>query len=107
MLWFILTLAALVATWKRAWKINPLWAALILLCLPILPHLFITWHGDAMAPERHALSVGLELALSMWLFLFLLADQVLARYIPDPPKGELCHTPSRDRDASSDDIEAL
>ncbi|MEW6400810.1 MAG: hypothetical protein AB1649_03365 [Chloroflexota bacterium] len=78
-LWLILTLAALIAVWKQAWKTNPLWSVFILLCLPILPHLFITWHGDAMAPERHALSVGLQLALSFWILLFLLADHFLHR----------------------------
>ncbi|MDD2921862.1 MAG: hypothetical protein PHQ36_06195 [Anaerolineales bacterium] len=70
-LWILLTLAALFAVWKRAWNQNPLWGIYVLLCLPILPHLFITWHGDAMAPERHALSVGLQVALCFWLMIFL------------------------------------
>ncbi|MBK9209793.1 MAG: hypothetical protein IPL71_16465 [Anaerolineales bacterium] len=35
----------MIAIWKRAWTINPLWGVYILLNLPILPHLFITWHG--------------------------------------------------------------
>ncbi|MBK9210901.1 MAG: hypothetical protein IPL71_22515 [Anaerolineales bacterium] len=74
-LWVILTIGALIAIWKRAWTINPLWGVYILLNLPILPHLFITWHGDAMAPERHALSVGLQLALCLWIAIFLLFDQ--------------------------------
>jgi hypothetical protein len=77
LLWVILTAAALLAAWKQAWKNNPLWAVYILLNLPILPHLFITWHGDAMAPERHALSVGLQLALCFWLLIFLLLDQFI------------------------------
>ena len=74
-LWAVLTLAALAAIWKRAWTKNILWGIYVLLCLPILPHLFIVWQGDAMAPERHALSVGLQLALSLWLFIFLIVEQ--------------------------------
>jgi hypothetical protein len=80
-LWLALTLAACVAVWKKSWQANPLWAAFILLCLPILPHLFITWHGDAMAPERHALSVGLQLVLSLWILILLVGDQIAARTI--------------------------
>lgn len=75
-LWIILTITTLLAIWKRAWEANPLWGIYILLCLPILPHLFITWHGDAMAPERHALSVGLQLALCFWIMIFLLLEQL-------------------------------
>ena len=71
-----LTVTALIVIWKRAWHRNPLWAVYLMLCLPIFPHLFITWHGDAMAPERHALSVGLQLALSFWILVFLIADQI-------------------------------
>jgi hypothetical protein len=75
-IWALVTLAALTAVLTRTWRDNPLWAAFILLVLPIFPHLFITWHGDAMAPARHALSVGLELHLSLWLLALLLADQL-------------------------------
>ncbi len=78
-IWVAVTFAALIAIMTRAWRDNPLWAAFILLVLPIFPHLFITWHGDAMAPARHALSVGLELYLSAWLLVLLLADQILLR----------------------------
>jgi hypothetical protein len=78
----MLTVAALIALWKRAWQMNTLWGAYILLCLPIVPHLFITWHGDAMAPERHALSVGLELTLCFWILVLLLGDQLLLRTNP-------------------------
>jgi hypothetical protein len=48
-----------------------------LLSLPILPHLFIVWHGDVMNPHRHALSVGLQLALCFWMAVFLLSDQFI------------------------------
>ena len=73
------TVAALIAILTRAWRGNPLWAAFILLVLPIFPHLFITWHGDAMAPARHALSVGLELYLSAWLLFLLCVDRIAMR----------------------------
>jgi len=73
------TAVALIAILIRAWRDNPLWAAFILLVLPIFPHLFITWHGDAMAPARHALSVGLELYLSTWLLFLLCVDRIAFR----------------------------
>jgi deazaflavin-dependent oxidoreductase (nitroreductase family) len=78
-LWILLTLAALFGIWKRRWDSNPLWGVYILLCLSIFPHLFISWHGDAMAPERHALSAGLQLALCLWLVVFLLLDEMMKR----------------------------
>ncbi len=74
-LWAGLTFAALIAVLKRAWRDNVLWAVFIMLCLAIFPHLFITWHGDAMAPERHAISVGLQLSVSFWLFIFLALEK--------------------------------
>ena len=78
LLWTALTILGLIAVWKRAWNTNPLWGIYILLTLPILPHLFIVWHGDAMSPQRHALSVGLQLALCFWIAIFLLLDQFAA-----------------------------
>lgn len=82
-IWFVLTAVALAAIWKRAWTIHPLWGIYILLCLLIVPHLFIVWHGDAMAPERHALSVGLQLALTLWLFIFLVLEQTGKYFMKD------------------------
>jgi hypothetical protein len=78
-LWIILAVAALIAIVRRAWRDNVLWAVFIMLSLTIFPHLFITWHGDAMAPHRHAISVGLQLALTTWLLIFLIIDQVDSR----------------------------
>ncbi|MFN8412459.1 MAG: hypothetical protein U0Z26_08730 [Anaerolineales bacterium] len=74
-LWLVLTLFAFFAIAKQAWKKKPLWGVYVFLVLPIFPHLFIVWHGDAMSPERHALSVGLQLALSLWIFVFLALEQ--------------------------------
>lgn len=74
-----LTVFALIAIYKKAWNANSLWAIYIMLCLTIFPHLFITWHGDSMAVERHALSVGLQFALTFWLFIFLTIEYVLRK----------------------------
>jgi hypothetical protein len=70
-----LTIFALAAVYQKMWLENPLWAMYIMLCLTIFPHLFITWHGDAMAVERHALSVGLQLSITLWLFVFLALEK--------------------------------
>jgi hypothetical protein len=80
-LWVILTLVALIALARRAWHANSLWTVFIMLCLSIFPHLFITWHGDAMAPHRHAVSVGMQLALTTWLLIFLLLEKMDARLL--------------------------
>ena len=79
-LWAGLTIAALVAIFQRAWQHNTLWAVFIMLCLTIFPHLFITWHGDAMATNRHAVSVGMQLAVSTWLFVFLSLEKSAANF---------------------------
>lgn len=75
-IWGFTTAAALIALWKRAWQDNRLWAAFICLNLLVFPHLFLTWHGDSMAPDRHALSVGVQLYLSCWLLVLLLLWQL-------------------------------
>ncbi|MBL8076347.1 MAG: hypothetical protein JNM55_00155 [Anaerolineales bacterium] len=74
-IWMGLTLLALAALYKKAWRENSLWVAYIMLCLTIFPHLFITWHGDSMAVERHSLSVGLQISLTLWLFIFLALEK--------------------------------
>jgi hypothetical protein len=74
-----LIIFAFIAIYKKAWNENSLWAVYIMLCLTIFPHLFITWHGDSMAVDRHALSVGLQLALTLWLFIFLAIEYVLRK----------------------------
>ena len=71
-IWAFSTLAALAAIWKRSWRDNPLWSVFVCMNLLIFPHLFLTWHGDAMAPDRHALAVGLQLYLGFWLLVLLL-----------------------------------
>ena len=73
-IWGYSTLAALAAIWNKKWLENLLWIVVICLNLTVFPHLFLAWHGDAMAPDRHALSVGVQLYLSFWILNILLAD---------------------------------
>jgi hypothetical protein len=75
-LWAVTTIAALVATWTRAWRANPAWVVFIALCLLIYPHLFIVWHGDVPGTHRHALTVSLQFVLSLWLFALLLVERL-------------------------------
>jgi hypothetical protein len=71
-IWACSTLVALVAILRRSWRDNRLWAAYACMSVLIFPHLFLTWHGDAMAPDRHALSVGVQLYLGFWMLVLLL-----------------------------------
>jgi hypothetical protein len=75
--WILLTAAAISVIFLQLWKSEALWSVFVLLSLTIFPHLFITWHGDAMDPERHAISVGLQITLSSWIFMLLLLDRIL------------------------------
>lgn len=79
-IWGFSTLAAVAAVWRKAWNVNALWAAFICLNLLVFPHLFLTWHGDAMAPDRHALSVGVQLYLGCWVLVLLLTSGVIAHF---------------------------
>ena len=87
-IWGASTLAAILAVVLRAWRGNRLWAAFICMNLLVFPHLFLTWHGDSMAPERHALSVGVQLYLSSWLLVLLLIWQVANRGSTDRAGAE-------------------
>ena len=79
-LWAGTTIAALVAIWKKAWRMNIAWVVFIGLCLLIYPHLFIVWHGDVMGTHRHALTVSVQFVLSTWLFGVLVLESILARF---------------------------
>ncbi len=81
-IWVLTSLAALAAIWKRLWSENLLWSAFVCLNMLVFPHLYLTWHGDAMAPERHALSVGVQLYLSFWVLILLLVEKGLAARNP-------------------------
>ena len=82
-IWGYTTLAALIVVWKRSWNDNALWALFACLTLLVFPHLILTWHGDAMAPDRHALSVGVQLYLA-GLLLNILLLQYLWRRVSKP-----------------------
>jgi len=76
-LWALTSIAALVAIWKKAWKVNSAWLLFIGLSLLIYPHLFIVWHGDVPGTHRHALTVSLQFVLSFWLLGLLVAERIL------------------------------
>ncbi|GAB4450549.1 MAG: hypothetical protein OHK0041_12620 [Anaerolineales bacterium] len=78
-LWILMTLVALFLLWRRQWRDDPIGGVFIILCLLIFPHLFVTWFGDAMAPERHSLSVGLQFAISAWMMILLSIDRWFCR----------------------------
>jgi hypothetical protein len=80
-LWGLTTSAALVAIWKKAWKVNTAWIIFIGLCLLIYPHVFIVWHGDVPGTHRHALTVSLQFVLGFWLLGLLVAEAVHARFL--------------------------
>lgn len=64
-------LALAFALWNRAWD----WRLSIPITLLLLtyPLMFLNWHGDSHAVERHALHVALQWRLAMgWLILFAL-----------------------------------
>jgi hypothetical protein len=79
-LWISMTIAALVALWKRAWQTNPAWSVFIGLALLVYPHLFIVWHGDVVGTHRHALTISIQFMLSLWLFLVLSLESILVRF---------------------------
>jgi hypothetical protein len=83
-IWLLCSLAAAAVVVRRSWRIQPLWAVFACLTLLLLPHLFLAWHGDAMAPERHALSVGVQLSLALWLLAVLAAEALWLRLRPPP-----------------------
>lgn len=78
-LWILMTVVSIFLLWRRPWRDDPIWGVYVLLCLMIFPHLFVTWFGDAMAPDRHSLSVGLHFAISVWLMVLLSLDRLFDR----------------------------
>lgn len=82
-IWGFSTFGAIIALARRAWRGNRHWAAVICMNLLVFPHLFLTWHGDSMAPDRHTLSVGVQLYLGAWLLLLLLGWELVTRRLMD------------------------
>ena len=58
---------------QRKW-----WVPLGLLLLAY-PHALLVWHGDAMAVERHALLLQIQLRLAIWIILLLVIDSLYRR----------------------------
>jgi hypothetical protein len=75
-LWAATTVAALIAIWRKAWKMNEVWLVFIGLCLLIYPHVFLVWHGDVPGTHRHALTVSLQFVLGFWFLGLLLAERI-------------------------------
>lgn len=78
LLFALITIAALAAIWKKAWKANKVWALFIGMSLMIFPHSFIVWHGDVVGTHRHGLTVSLQFVMSFWLFVLLLLETILS-----------------------------
>ena len=83
-LWALCLLFAVAASWRQAWREQPLWALLVALEILVFPHLFLAWHGDAMAPERHALLAGVQLYLGFWVLVILAIESLWLRRQSEP-----------------------
>jgi hypothetical protein len=83
-IWLLCSVVAVVVVVRRPWQDQPLWGVFCFLTVLLLPHLYLVWHGDAMAPQRHALSAGVQLNLAFWLLLLLAAEGLWRRLRPPP-----------------------
>jgi hypothetical protein len=54
------------------------WLALFFFLISI-PYLYLTWHGDALGIERHAVIANVQFHLGVWLLLILYLDKILPR----------------------------
>lgn len=68
----------LVAVLTKSWTQNKAWWIVIGLNLLILPHYFITWHGDVMGIYRHVVAVSIQFYLGIWLLMLFMVDSVLS-----------------------------
>ncbi|HSL43583.1 MAG TPA: hypothetical protein VK897_09140 [Anaerolineales bacterium] len=68
----------LVAVLTKAWTHNKTWWVVLGLNILVLPHYFITWHGDIMGIYRHVLGVSIQFYLGLWLLVLLGLDSLLA-----------------------------
>ena len=76
LLWIVCLAASAVLLARPDWRSRGESTAFVLLTILVPPHLFLAWHGDAMAPERHALSAGVQLYLAFCWLLILGLDAV-------------------------------
>jgi len=56
-----------------------LWLIPLGLLLLLYPHALLVWHGDAMAVERHALLLQIQLRLAFWIILLFVVDALARR----------------------------
>jgi hypothetical protein len=84
-----------------AWSVRRRdWRAVVPLGLiaVAVPHALVVWHGDTSSLERHAVAVGIQLRLAVWMLLLVLADVAVTgtalrraapafRTGPGPPGG--------------------
>ncbi len=61
----------------RGWRSTAWWVAAVMLA-SMYPLMFLSWHGDPMEIERHALQVAIQFRLVFWLVLILGLDQAAA-----------------------------
>jgi hypothetical protein len=68
----------LVAVLTKAWTQNKNWWVVIGMNILVLPHYFITWHGDIMGIYRHVVGVSIQFYLGLWILALLGLDSLLA-----------------------------
>jgi hypothetical protein len=74
---FVLTLLlAIIALFASAWRRNHAWGVIVGMILLVIPHYFITWHGDIMGIYRHVLAVSIQFYLGVWLLVLFGFDRV-------------------------------
>lgn len=69
---------------QRKW-----WVPLALLLLAY-PHALLVWHGDAMAVERHALLLQIQMRLAIWIMLLFVIDSLAGVLSPQRNYGLEC-----------------
>lgn len=74
---FVLVWAAvLLAVLTRSWRQDKIWWLVIGMNILLLPHYFITWHGDVMGIYRHVVSASIQFYLGMWVLILITLDSV-------------------------------
>lgn len=70
--------AVLIAVLTEAWRQGKIWWLVIGMNILLLPHYFITWHGDVMGIYRHVVSASIQFYLGMWVLILLALDSVFS-----------------------------
>lgn len=90
----LMEVVVLAAVLTRAWTQNKTWWVVIGMNLLLLPHYWITWHGDVMGIHRHVVSAGIQFYLGAWLLVLLVLDRLLSFRVSQPgsPKPSVLRT---------------